>query len=227
MSRPARIKIDVAALRHNHRLLRRAHGGRVPAVLKADANGHCAERCASALAGGANGFAVEFGDEAAALRAAGVHGPLLFLEGVFGAPAMKARSEVIAVRDAAASKAIGYGARFVADRATRVGPVDFGYADGYPGAAGNRTPVAVDKQRTALIGRVSMDMLTVDLTGLPNAGMGSDVELWGAHIPGGDVAASAGTIAYVLLCNAKRAPRVTESRLCEGRGIERRHGGES
>ena len=72
-----------------------------------------------------------------------------------------------------------------------------------------------------------MDMLTVDLTGLPNAGIGSEVELWGPHIPVGDVAASAGIIAYELLCNAKRAPRVTESRLREGSGVERRHGGKS
>ena len=110
-------------------------------------------------------------------------------------PVMKARSEIIAVRDMTAGEVIGYGARFVADRATRVGLVAFGYADGYPRAAGNGTPVAVDKQRT---------------------GIGSEVELWGPNIPVGDVAASAGTIAYELLCNAKRAPRVTKSRLLEG-----------
>jgi len=85
VSRPARIEIDVAALRHNHRLLRRVHGGRVLAVLKADAYGHGAERCANALAVEADGFAVAFGDEAAALRAAGVRAALLVLEGVFGA----------------------------------------------------------------------------------------------------------------------------------------------
>ena len=83
MSRPARIEIDVAALRHNHRLLRRVHGGRVLAVLKADAYGHGAERCANALAVEADGFAVAFGDEAAALLAAGVRAALLVLEGVF------------------------------------------------------------------------------------------------------------------------------------------------
>lgn len=85
MSSPARIEIDVAALRRNHRLLRRVHGGRVLAVLKADAYGHGAEYCANALAGEADGFAVAFGDEAAALRAAGVRAALLVLEGVFGA----------------------------------------------------------------------------------------------------------------------------------------------
>jgi alanine racemase len=142
-------------------------------------------------------------------------------------PVMKARSEIIAVREVAVGEAIGYGACFVADRATRVGLVAFGYADGYPRAAGNGTPVAVDKQRTALVGRVSMDMLTVDLTDLPGTGIGSEVELWGPHIPVGDVAASAGTVAYELLCNAKRAPRVTESHLLEGNGVEWRQGGTS
>ena len=72
-----------------------------------------------------------------------------------------------------------------------------------------------------------MDMLTFELTGRPNAGIGSEVELWGPRIPVDDVAASAGTIAYELLCNAKRAPRVTESRLLDGRVVEWRHGGTS
>jgi alanine racemase len=124
---------------------------------------------------------------------------------------MKVRSEVFAVREVAAGEPIGYGTRFVAERATRVGLVAFGYADGYPRAAANGTPVGVDGRRAPLVGRVSMDMLTVDLTDLPDAGIGSDIELWGDHIPVGDVAASAGTIAYELLCNAKRAPCVTVS----------------
>ena len=66
--------------------------------------------------------------------------------------------------------------------------------------------MAVDGQRTRLIGRVSMDMLTVDLTPLPHAGIGSPVELWGPTIPVNEVAARAGTIAYELLCNVKRVP---------------------
>ena len=139
---------------------------------------------------------------------------------------MKARSEIIAVRDVAAGEAIGYGARFVADRATRVGLVAFGYADGYPRAAGNGTPVAVDKQRTALVGRVSMDMLTVDLRDLPGAGIGSEVQLSGPNIQVGDVAASAGTIAYDY-CATPSVRRVTESHLLEGSGVEWRQGGTS
>jgi alanine racemase len=140
---------------------------------------------------------------------------------------MMARSEIIAVREVAAGEAIGYGARFVADRATRVGLVAFGYADGYPRAAGNGTPVATDKQRAALIGCVSMDMLTVDLTDLPSAGIGSEVELWGPTSRSAMSQLRRAPSRTNLLCKAKRAPRVTESRLREGSGVERRHGGKS
>jgi alanine racemase len=105
-------------------------------------------------------------------------------------PVMKVRSEVFAVREVAAGEPIGYGARFVAERATRVGLVAFGYADGYPRTAANGTPVGIDKRSAPLVGRVSMDMLTVDLTELPDAGIGGDVELWGDRIPVGVVAAS-------------------------------------
>lgn len=348
MTRPARITIDVDALRHNHRVLRRLHGGRMLAVVKANAYGHGAVACARALPD-ADGFAVAFGDEASALRAAGVRSPLLVLEGVFsiaelhtalmeswavvvhheeqltmiersalpfggldvwlkldsgmhrcgfepdafraaharltatgkvwsitlmshfaradecdsgftaqqiarfdhataglpgprslansagvlfwpaarrdwarcgialygaGAepasglrPVMRASSEVIAIRQIAAGEPLGYGGRFVATRPTRIGLVAFGYADGYPRSAPDGTPVAVDGKRVPLIGRVSMDMLTVDLTALPSARVGSEVELWGRDVSVDDVAAQAGTIAYELLCNAKRAPK--------------------
>ena len=79
-----------------------------------------------------------------------------------------------------------------------------GYADGYPRAVANGTPVTVDDRPAAIIGRVSMDMLTVDLTDLPDAGIGSGVELWGRQVPVNRVARAAGTIAYELLCNVKR-----------------------
>ena len=348
MTRPARLTIDADALRHNHRVLRGMHGGRVLAVLKANAYGHGAVACARALAE-ADGFAVAFGDEATALRAAGVRAPLLVLEGVFsiaelhtavreswaivvhheeqlamiercalpaaslhvwlkldsgmhrcgfepdafraayarlvasgkassvtlmshfaradecdsaftarqisrfdravaglpgsrslansagvlswpaarrdwarcgialygaGAepqtslrPVMRASSEVTSIREIAAGEPLGYGGRFVATRPTRVGLVAFGYADGYPRSAPDGTPVAVDGHRAPLVGRVSMDMLTVDLTELPSARVGSEVELWGLDVPVDEVAARAGTIAYELLCNAKRAPK--------------------
>lgn len=348
MTRPAIARIDLAALRHNYRLARHRHGGRALAVIKANAYGHGALRCAQALAGEADGFAVAFLDEARVLREAGIRQPILLLEGVFDAaelveavrhdlwlvvhqteqirliesaapgharlhvwlkidsgmhragfapdqalqahralsatgkvaqitlmshfaradepqcrataeqarlfelavaslpgerslcnsaallawpgchrdwarpgimlygahpvpagtdelkPVMQMESAVIDARSLQAGEALGYGARFVAERPSRVGLVALGYADGYPRAAAEGTPVAVDGRASRLIGRVSMDLLTVDLTHLPEAGPGSRVELWGAQVPVNDVAAAAGTIAYELLCNVKR-----------------------
>ena len=122
-------------------------------------------------------------------------------------PVMRVGSEIVAIREIATGEPVGYGGRFVATRPTRVGLVAFGYADGYPRSAPDGTPVAVDGQRASLVGRVSMDMLTVDLTELPSARVGSEVELWGRDVPVGEVATRAGTIAYELLCNAKRAPK--------------------
>ena len=345
--RPARALIDLAALRHNYHLARQLHGGRALAVVKANAYGHGAVRCAQALADEADGFAVAFLDEALELRAAGIQQPILLLEGVFAAeeladvarhglwtavhheaqiemiertalaapihvwlkinsgmnragflpatvggawqrlrasgkvaditlmthfaradepqvitteaqvsrfdaatahlpgarslansgailgwpqarrdwarpgillygadpmpdeghglqPVMTLESAVMAVREIAAGEALGYGARFVAERDTRVGLVAMGYADGYPRGVADGTPVAVDGLPTRIIGRVSMDMLTVDLTDLPDAGIGSGVELWGRQVPVNRVARAAGTIAYELLCNVKR-----------------------
>jgi alanine racemase len=120
-------------------------------------------------------------------------------------PVMTLESRIVALRELAVGEALGYGGRFVAQRPTRVGLVAAGYADGYPRAAPDGTPVAVDGEVTSLIGRVSMDVLSVDLTALPAAALGSRVELWGATIPVNAVAAAAGTIAYELLCNVKRA----------------------
>ena len=119
-------------------------------------------------------------------------------------PVMTLESTVMAVREIPAGAPLGYGARFHADRPTRVGLVAMGYADGYPRTVPDGTPVAVDGIRTRLIGRVSMDMLTVDLTDLPDAGLGSHVELWGDNIPVNRVAEAAHTISYELLCNVKR-----------------------
>ena len=119
-------------------------------------------------------------------------------------PVMTLESRVFAVRELQTGDPLGYGARFVASRPTRVGLVAMGYADGYPRAAPDGTPVIVDGCRTRIIGRVSMDMLTVDLTDIPSAGLGSRVELWGREIRVNDVARAAGTIAYELLCNVKR-----------------------
>lgn len=345
--RPARALIDLDALRHNYRLARSRHGGRALAVVKANAYGHGAVRCAYALASDADGYAVACLEEAQELRAAGITAPILLLEGVFEAseleavereslwmvvhhaeqlrlieqaypaqpytvwlkvnsgmnragfapeaaaaawqrlndsgkvgeitlmthfaradepqvistatqiarfdaataglpgarslansagvlgwpdahrdwarpgillygadpmpavdnglqPVMTLESRVMAVRELAAGESLGYGARFQAKHPTRVGLVAMGYADGYPRSAPDDTPVSVDGQPTGLIGRVSMDMLTVDLTELPAAGLGSRVELWGREVSVNEVAQRAGTIAYELLCNVKR-----------------------
>lgn len=352
MARPGFAHIDLGALRHNYRLARRLHGGRSLAVLKANAYGHGAVRCAQALEGLADGHAVAFLDEALPLRAAGIRAPILVLEGLFDAdellaaqahglwfavhqesqlrmieqaprapglhgvhawlkidsgmgragfapgqaaaaharlracaavdeitlmthfaradepghgmtreqirrfdeataglpgdrslcnsagllawpearrdwgrvgialygadplpapasglrPVMGLHSQVFAVRTLQPGEPLGYGARHVARRPTRVGLVAMGYADGYPRTAPEGTPVAVDGQAAPLIGRVSMDMLTVDLSDLPAAGIGSAVELWGPRIDVNTVAQAAGTIAYELLCNVKRVP---------------------
>lgn len=104
---------------------------------------------------------------------------------------------------------VGYGRCFAAEREMRIGVVACGYADGYPRHAPTGTPIAVDGVRTQVVGRVSMDMLTVDLTPCPNAGVGSAVELWGEQVRVDDVAEAAGTIGYELMCALARRVPVT------------------
>ncbi|MFC4860280.1 alanine racemase [Pseudomonas sp. JS3066] len=352
--RPARALIDLEALRHNYRLAREVSGAKALAVVKADAYGHGAVRCAQALESEANGFAVACIEEALQLRAAGIRKPILLLEGFFEAdeleliqehdfwtvvhsswqleaiertnlhksltvwlkldsgmhrvglhpaeyrdawqrlqasgkvekivlmshfaradeldctssvkqvavfeqaragleaevslrnspavlgwpqvpsdwvrpgimlygatpfeqpnslaerlkPVMTLESKIISVRELPAGQPVGYGAKFVTERPTRVGVVAMGYADGYPRHAPTGTPVSIDGRPSRLIGRVSMDMLTVDLTDLPDAGLGSRVELWGNEVLASEVAAHAGTIPYQIFCNLRRVPLV-------------------
>jgi alanine racemase len=123
-------------------------------------------------------------------------------------PVMTLESKVICVRELPAGEAVGYGATFITERASRVGVVAMGYADGYPREAPTGTPVLIDGQPSRLLGRVSMDMLCVDLSHLPAAGLGSRVELWGKHVLASDVAARAGTIPYRIFCNLRRVPRI-------------------
>ncbi len=344
--------IDLGALRHNYRLARRLAGGKALAVVKADAYGHGAVRCAQALEPEADGFAVACIEEALQLRAAGIRAPILLLEGFFDAdelsliaehelwtaiaspwqvqalaafnsprplriwlkldsgmhrlgltpedfraawlrlrglpqvdsivlmthlaradaadcsrtdeqavafalasrsmvtetslcnspgligwpalhgdwarpglmlyganpfpvqtgasaelrPVMTLCSKVIAVRELPVGEPVGYGARFVAQRPTRVGVVAMGYADGYPQFAPNGTPVSVDGVICPLIGRVSMDMLTVDLTDHSDAGVGSPVQLWGDAPRTDALAAQCNVSAYQMLCGVKRVP---------------------
>ncbi|MBA4501264.1 alanine racemase [Marinobacterium marinum] len=125
--------------------------------------------------------------------------------------AMTLSSEIIAVREVPAGESVGYGATFSSEHPVRVGTVAMGYGDGYSRHARTGTPVLVDGQRTRLVGRVSMDMLTVDLTDLPHAGVGSRVELWGRQLPVSEVARWCDTIPYTLLtCLTPRVPRSYE-----------------
>jgi alanine racemase len=127
-------------------------------------------------------------------------------------PAMTLRAKLIAVQQLQPGDCVGYGSSFVAERALRIGVVACGYADGYPRACGTGTPVLVDGVRTRTVGRVSMDMITVDLEPVPAAGPGSEVTLWGegpmgARLPIDEVARAAGTIGYELMCAlAARVP---------------------
>lgn len=352
--RPLIAHIRLNHLRQNYQTLKAMHGGKMLAVLKANAYGHGAVRCAQALEAQADGFAVACIEEALELRAAGIGAPILLLEGFFTAdelplivehdlwcvvhslwqlddieqarlaqpinvwlkldsgmhrvglhpsdykaayqrlqacanvakivlmshfsradelgcgrsdeqlavfqaaraelsaevslrnspavlgwpqvpsdwvrpglmlygstpfeesqvlaerlqPVMTLESKVICVRELPVGEPVGYGAKFVTDRPMRIGVVAMGYADGYPRQAPTGTPVWVAGQRSRLLGRVSMDMLCIDLTDVPHAGLGSTVELWGKNILASEVAAHAETIPYQIFCNLKRVPRL-------------------
>lgn len=125
-------------------------------------------------------------------------------------PVMTLRSEIIGIQNLKAGDAVGYGSRYRASAEQRIGIVACGYADGYPRHAPTGTPVHVDGVMTSTIGAISMDMITVDLTPCPHAGIGSPVELWGNEVKIDDVASAAGTVGYELMCAlAPRVPVVT------------------
>jgi alanine racemase len=121
-------------------------------------------------------------------------------------PVMTLRSQLIGVQELAANDSVGYGGAYTATQPHRIGVVACGYADGYPRLAPNGTPVLVGGKKVRLAGRVSMDMLTVDLTDAPDARIGSPVVLWGEGLPVDEVANAASTVGYELLCAV--APRV-------------------
>lgn len=128
-------------------------------------------------------------------------------------PAQTLRAEIISVRHIAAHQGVGYGHSFISAHPMRLGVVACGYADGYPRHAPSGTPIVVNGQRSQLIGRVSMDMLMVDLTHVNQAQVGTQVVLWGQDGPSVDeVAQASGTIGYELLCAVTaRVPRVVLS----------------
>ncbi len=112
--------------------------------------------------------------------------------------AMSLRSEIIAVRDIPPGDVVGYGATWMAEQATRVGTVAMGYGDGFHRQAISGTPVIVNGQMTKIIGRVSMDMITVDLTGLNGVNIGSEVEFWGETLTLDEVSPWYDSIPYTL-----------------------------
>jgi alanine racemase len=126
------------------------------------------------------------------------------------APVMSLEAPLITTRVVKAGESVGYGAAWVAGRDTRMGMVAIGYGDGYPRHAGTDTPAAIAGRRIRLIGRVSMDMLAVDLSNAPEAREGDLVELWGRTVGVDEVASCAGTISYELLTGlTSRVPRIS------------------
>lgn len=131
-------------------------------------------------------------------------------------PAMTLASRLIGVQQLAPGDTVGYGSSFTADAPLRIGIVACGYADGYPRHCTTGTPVLVDGVRTRLVGRVSMDMITVDLTPVPQAGFGTEVTLWGRGGNGDvlaidEIARAAGTVGYELMCALAQRVPVTAS----------------
>lgn len=116
---------------------------------------------------------------------------------------MTLSANIIAVRTISAGESIGYGSLYTAKKTMCIGVVSCGYADGYPRTAID-APAMVAGQMTKVIGRVSMDMLFVDLQDIDSAEVGTEVELWGANVSVDAVADAANTLAYELLCNVKR-----------------------
>ncbi len=114
-------------------------------------------------------------------------------------PAMTMSSEIMAIRNIAAGEGVGYGHDWVAKRPSKIGTIAIGYGDGYPRHAPSGTPVLVNGKRVSLTGRVSMDAISVDLTGLETVEVGDPVELWGQNLSVNEVASFAGTIGYELL----------------------------
>jgi alanine racemase len=119
---------------------------------------------------------------------------------------MALRTGVITVRAVRAGESVGYGGAWRAERDTRVAVLAAGYGDGYPRSARTGTPVLVNGRRAGLVGRVSMDMITVDVTDQPEVSAGDPVELWGQELPIEEIARCADTIPYVLSCGV--SPRV-------------------
>ncbi|MGZ8219159.1 alanine racemase [Methylomagnum sp.] len=125
-------------------------------------------------------------------------------------PVMTFRTRLIAIKQIETDSAVGYGGDWVCTRPTRLGVAAVGYGDGYPRHAQSGTPVLVCGQRVPLIGRVSMDMITLDLTDCPEARVGDEVVLWGNGLPVEEIASHASTIPYELVCGITQRVNMVE-----------------
>ncbi len=119
-------------------------------------------------------------------------------------PVMELTSQLIAIKELPAGVPVGYGETYITEKPCRVGITAVGYADGYPRHAQNGTPVLVNGIRCPIIGRISMDMLAVDISDLPTPHVGDKVTLWGQDLPATDIANYANTVSYEMFCNIKR-----------------------
>ena len=125
-------------------------------------------------------------------------------------PVMSFKSQVIAVREIEKGESVGYGNTWTAERRSIIATVAAGYGDGYPRTAKSGTPVLVKQKRASLVGRVSMDMISVDVTDIDHVNVGDDVELWGQNLHANEVASWSGTIGYELVT---RMPKRTKRRI--------------
>jgi alanine racemase len=123
-------------------------------------------------------------------------------------PAMTLETNLIAIHDVAKGQAVGYGGKWHAERATRIGIAAAGYGDGYPRHVRNGAPVVIGDRTALIAGRVSMDMINIDLSGTPNAQIGDAVQLWGAQLPVESIADFADTIPYELVCGISQRVQV-------------------
>jgi alanine racemase len=123
-------------------------------------------------------------------------------------PVMGLHSRLISVKQIVAGDTVGYGGNWVSQKPTRLGVVAIGYGDGYPRQAVEGTPVLVNNVRVPLVGRVSMDMITVDLGDKVAANPGDSVTLWGNALPVEEIARCADTIPYTLLCGITRRVQI-------------------
>lgn len=122
---------------------------------------------------------------------------------------MSFESAVISLRNISAGESVGYTANWTAQRDSTIATVTVGYGDGYPRSAPNGTPILINGVRCPLVGRVSMDMITVDVTDLPQVAIGDKTVLWGPELPVNEIASACGTIGYELLTRMPaRVPRV-------------------